>query len=150
MRLQRPEHLAEQLRHAADAHQVLVDRGDREQEHHRRGEDRAVVGDLAHLAPRDVAVVELGGEEGVARDHGAGLGRGDDAEDEAAEDHERHHHRHGGMQRGVAEALRGSACVSTGQSFCARADVNHRHQADHDDQRPERSRRRTAPPPRCW
>ena len=45
------QQLAEQLRHPTDAHQVLIDRSDREQEHHRRGEDRAVVGDLAHLAP---------------------------------------------------------------------------------------------------
>src|ERR1700692_521165 len=43
-------------------------------------------------------------EEGVASDHGAGFGRGDDAEDEAGEDHERHHHRHRRMQRGAAEA----------------------------------------------
>ena len=35
MRLERPEHFPEQLRHAAHAHQVLIDRGDGQQEHDR-------------------------------------------------------------------------------------------------------------------
>ena len=71
---------------------------------------------------RDVAVIELGGEERVARDDRAGLGRRDDAEDEAGEDHERHHHRHGGMQRGVAEALEARPRIDR-PVVLARADV---------------------------
>ena len=131
MRLERREDFPEQLRHAAHTHQILVDRSDGQQEHDDRRQDSAVIGNAAHLAPRDVPVIEFCGEESVARDDGAGLGRRDHAEDEAGQDDDRHHERHGCMQRGMAEAPEAGSRIDR-PILLARADVDHGHQAQHD------------------
>ena len=41
--VERPQHFAEQRRHAEHAHQELIDARDGEQENHRRGEQRGLV-----------------------------------------------------------------------------------------------------------
>jgi len=75
--------MGQHLRHTAHTHQILIDRCDGEQEHDCSGKDCAVVGDLAHLAPADVAIVKLCRQKRICGHNGTGFGGGYDAEDES-------------------------------------------------------------------
>src|SRR6516165_2025755 len=134
MFLERSQDLAEQLWYALDPHQILKDRRYGEQEYHGRGQDGAVVGDLAHLSPGHVPIVELGREKGVPRNHRTGFGRGDDAEEEPAQNDEGHDEWHGSPRTGTPDATETGAHVD-GPIVLASPQQYETHQAKHNDER---------------